>query len=77
VKRAHPVLSFSKEGLGRAPRGHKGRRGRWAERYDAAMEAAIVALVFPVVRHLLANIGLPWMRELSRYTELDRRKVLE
>lgn len=37
--------------------------------------AAAVALMFPIVRYLLTNVGLPWLHELKRYSELHRRKV--
>jgi len=26
--------------------------------------------MFPIVKYLLTNIGLPWMYELKRYSEL-------
>ena len=38
-------------------------------------EAAIVALMFPVAKYLLTNIGLPWLYELKRYSELQRQKL--
>jgi hypothetical protein len=47
------------------------------ERYGLIMEAAIMALMFPIVKYLLTNIGLPWLQELKRYSELQRRKVHE
>ena len=33
--------------------------------------------MFPIVRYLLTNVGLPWLHELRRYSELHRRKVHE
>ncbi len=38
-------------------------------------EAAVVVLMFPIVKFMLTNIGLPWLYEVKRYSELQRRKV--
>ena len=35
-------------------------------------EVAAVALVFPVARFVLMHIGLPWLHEATRYSELWR-----
>jgi hypothetical protein len=39
-----------------------------------ATELAAVALVFPVARFVLMHIGLPWLHEAARYSELWRTK---
>lgn len=46
-------------------------------RYSVLTEAAVVALMFPIVKHVLTTIGLPWLHELRRYSELQRRKLHE
>jgi len=38
-------------------------------------EAAVVTLMFPIVRFLFTRIGPPWLMELGRYSELQRRRV--
>ncbi len=37
-------------------------------------EAAAIALLFPVAVFVVRNIGLPWLHEVSRYSELWRQK---
>ena len=46
------------------------------KQFGPMTEAAVVALMFPVVRYVLVHIGLPWLYELKRYSELQRLKVL-
>ena len=36
------------------------------------VELAAVVLVFPIARFILMHIGLPWLHEATRYTELWR-----
>lgn len=38
-------------------------------------EAAVVALMFPLVKYVLTHIGLPWLHELKRISELKRQKL--
>ncbi len=40
-------------------------------------EAAVIALMFPIAKHLLTQFALPWLSELGRYSELQRQKVHE
>ena len=37
-------------------------------------EAAVVALMFPVASYIVREIGLPWLYEAKRYTEIWRLK---
>jgi hypothetical protein len=39
------------------------------------IDAAAVAPVFPVAQYVLTRIGLPWLYELKRYSELQRQKL--
>ena len=43
--------------------------------YTVVAEAAVVALMFPVVRYIVVAIGLPWLHELKRYSDLQRQKI--
>ncbi len=45
------------------------------EQYSVVVEAAVVGLMFPVVRYVLIEIGLPWFYELKRYSELQRQRL--
>jgi hypothetical protein len=49
-----------------------GQRGRT---FGVVTEAALIALMFPLVRYLLQDIGLPWLLELRRYSELQRQRL--
>ena len=40
-----------------------------------ATEAAVVVLMFPIARYVLVHVGLPWLHEAKRYSELWRQKV--
>ena len=42
--------------------------------YSLLPEAAAVALLFPVVQYIIKNIGLPWLHETKRFSELGRIK---
>ncbi len=44
-------------------------------KYTLVAEAAVVALMFPIVWYIIVQIGLPWLYELKRYSELQRQKV--
>lgn len=46
-----------------------------AQQFGLVTEAAVIALMFPIVRFLLTRIGLPWLSELGRYSELQRQRV--
>ena len=43
--------------------------------FDLLTSAATIALMYPVVEYLLTHIGLPWLYELGRYSELQRTRV--
>jgi hypothetical protein len=43
--------------------------------YTVVAEAAVVALMFPIVQYIVVQIGLPWLHELKRYSEFHRQKV--
>ena len=45
------------------------------EQFGVGVDAAVVALMFPIVRFIVVQIGLPWLYELKRYSELQREKV--
>lgn len=64
----HPVL---RDPLGRAFTA--GTRTRSSFAVDPVSAAALVAL-FPVVHFVVTRIGLPWLYEASRYSELWRLK---
>ncbi len=53
------------------------RAGKTAQppQFGMVAEAAVVALMFPIVRYIVVQIGLPWLYELKRYSELQRQKV--
>ena len=42
--------------------------------FSAITEVAVVALMFPIVNYVLLHIGLPWLSEVKRYSELYRQK---
>ena len=63
---ADPNLSGPIERAGQAAR---------PGQYTVVAEAAVVALMFPIVRYIVVQIGLPWLHELKRYSELQRQKV--
>ena len=42
--------------------------------FGTPTELAVIALMFPMVKFLIQHIGLPWAYELSRYSELQRKK---
>jgi hypothetical protein len=48
-----------------------------SKQFGVLTEAAVIALMFPIARFLLTRIGLPWLSELGRYSELARRRVHE
>ena len=50
------------------------RAGR-PQQFSVVTEAAIVALMFPLATYVLTQIGLPWLYELKRYSELQRQKL--
>ncbi|MEO8497611.1 MAG: hypothetical protein ABI614_21295 [Planctomycetota bacterium] len=51
--------------------------GKTQQQYSMMTDAAVIALMFPVVKYLLMRIGLPWLAELGRYSELQRQRVHE
>lgn len=46
-----------------------------ANQFGVLTEAAVIGLMFPIVQYLLTRIGLPWLSELGRYSELQRQRV--
>jgi hypothetical protein len=50
------------------------RAGKPPEQFGPITEVAVVALMFPIVRYVLSEIGLPWLHELRRWSELWRQK---
>jgi len=44
------------------------------KQFGVITEAAVVALMFPIVKYVLVHIGLPWLSELGRYSEVHRQK---
>ncbi len=38
-------------------------------------EAVGLVVLYPLVRYLLVNIGLPWLATLKRYSEVQRQRV--
>lgn len=45
------------------------------KQYAVVTEVAVVALMFPIARYALVHIGLPWLHEAKRWSELWRQKV--
>jgi hypothetical protein len=43
--------------------------------YSVVAEMAVIAVMFPIVKFVVVQIGLPWVYELKRYSELQRQKV--
>jgi len=43
--------------------------------YTGLTEATALVLLFPLVRFLLTEIGLPWLTSLKRYSEVQRQRV--
>ncbi|MCA9214593.1 MAG: hypothetical protein KDB27_16085 [Planctomycetales bacterium] len=48
-----------------------------SKQFGVLTEAAVIALMFPVAKHVLTSFALPWMQEAKRYSELQRQKVHE
>jgi len=46
-----------------------------AKGYGAATDMAALVLLFPLVRFVLTEIGLPWLATLRKYSEVQRRRV--
>jgi len=46
-----------------------------ARSFGLPTEMAGVVLLFPVVRFILTDIGLPWLATLRKYSEVQRRRV--
>jgi len=44
------------------------------KQFSVITEAALVALMFPIVKYVLVHVGLPWLLELKRYSEVHRQK---
>lgn len=41
---------------------------------DMHLEMAVLVALFPLVAFVVKNIGLPWLHEAARYSELWRQK---
>lgn len=48
-----------------------------AKGFTTATEIATLVLLFPLVRYLLMEIGLPWLTTLKHYSEVQRQRVEE
>ncbi len=46
-----------------------------AKGFGVAGDLAALVLLFPVVRFILMEIGLPWLVTLKKYSEVERRRV--
>ncbi len=46
-----------------------------AKGFGAVIDMATLVLLFPLVRFVLIEIGLPWLATLKRYTEVQRRRM--
>ena len=57
------------------PIARAGQAARPGQQFSMVAEAAAVALMFPIVQYIVVQIGLPWLYELKRYSELQRQKV--
>jgi hypothetical protein len=66
-------LVFADRELGETVR-EAARAGR-PQQYSVVTEAMVIALMFPIVAYVVKNIGLPWLYELKRYSELQRSRV--
>lgn len=49
------------------------RRAR-QQQFGLVTEAAVIALLFPVARFILTQVGLPWLHEAQRFSELHRQR---
>lgn len=47
------------------------------QQFGLLLDAAVVALMFPIAKFILTNFAVPWLHELKRYSELERQKVHE
>jgi hypothetical protein len=55
--------------------GQAARAGQRSRTFGVLTEAAVVTLMFPIVQYVLCEIGLPWLFELRRFSELQRQRV--
>ncbi len=46
-----------------------------AKGFGPVTEMATLVLLFPLVRFILMEIGLPWLTTAKKYSELQRRRV--
>jgi len=46
-----------------------------AKGLGVATDMVALVLLFPLVRFLLMEIGLPWLATLKQYSEVERRRV--
>lgn len=47
---------------------------RSRQAFGTPTELTAIAILFPVVKYIVTDIGLPWLHEAKRYTELWRLK---
>jgi len=45
------------------------------KRFGVITEAAVVALMFPLVKYVLTHVGLPWLHVGKRFSDLYLEKV--
>ena len=46
-----------------------------AKSFGLVTDMAALVLLFPVVRFIVIDIGLPWLTTLKKYSEVERRRV--
>jgi hypothetical protein len=46
-----------------------------AKGYSTVVDMAALVLLFPLVRFVLMEIGLPWLATLRKYSDVQRRRV--
>ncbi len=44
------------------------------QQFSLVTEAAVIALLFPVARFILTQVGLLWLHEARRFSELQRQR---
>ncbi len=55
--------------------GRVNRAGQTVRSFGGITDAAVVLMLFPIAKFVICEIGLPWLHELRRYSELQRQRV--
>ncbi len=42
--------------------------------FSVVTDAAMMVVLYPVVRFVVTELGLPWLHEVKRYSELQRQR---